>query len=235
MERSVYVISDLHGYPLEKLINKLNEIGFGNDDRLYVLGDCIDRGSDGLKILRWIMAQPNVTLLLGNHEAMLLDNRFLFDGDSIPSVLDLKGEKRNTYCVWTSNGGYETIDLMRQFSNAQIKHIFRYLEKAPLYKEIDVNGKKFILTHSGLGSFDPDKPLSEYSRFDLVWTRPSLNTRYYEDGKKVIFGHSPTVLFGPEFRGKPIFTDTWINIDVGAGIGLQPLILRLDDMKRFYI
>lgn len=166
---------------------------------------------------------------------MLLDNQFLFDGDVITSVLDLKGEQRNSYCVWTSNGGYATIDSIQQYTNSQIKHIFRFLEKAPLYKEIEVDGKKFILTHSGLGSFEQNKPLSEYSRFDLVWTRSSLSTRYYDDGRIVIFGHSPTVLFGSEFRGKPIFTDTWINIDVGAGIGLQPLILRLDDMKLFYI
>lgn len=232
---SIYVTSDLHGYSLKKLQNKLEEIEFGFNDLLYILGDCIDRGTDGLDIIRWVMSQSNVTLLLGNHEAMLLDNQFLFDGDSIPAVLDLKGEQRNSYCVWTSNGGYATIDSMQRFSDSQIKHIFRFLEKAPLYKEIEVNGKKFILTHSGLGSFALDKPLHEYSRFDLLWTRPTLNTRYYEDGRKVIFGHSPTVLFGSEFRGKPIFTDTWINIDVGAGIGLQPLILRLDDMKRFYI
>ena len=232
---SIYVTSDLHGYSLKKLQNKLEEIEFGFNDLLYILGDCIDRGTDGLNIIRWVMSQSNVTLLLGNHEAMLLDNQFLFDGDSIPAVLDLKGEQRNSYCVWTSNGGYATIDSMQRFSDSQIKHIFRFLEKAPLYKEIEVNGKKFILTHSGLGSFALDKPLHEYSRFDLLWTRPTLNTRYYEDGRKVIFGHSPTVLFGSEFRGKPIFTDTWINIDVGAGIGLQPLILRLDDMKRLYI
>lgn len=232
---SIYVTSDLHGYPLKKFQDKLEEFEFGFNDHLYILGDCIDRGTDGLDIIRWVMSQSNVTLLLGNHEAMLLDNQFLFDGDSIPAVLDLKGEQRNSYCVWTSNGGYATIDSMQRFSNSQIKHIFRFLEKAPLYKEIEVNGKQFILTHSGLGSFALDKPLNEYSRFDLVWTRPTLNTRYYEDGRKVIFGHSSTVLFGSEFQGKPVFTDTWINIDVGAGIGLQPLILRLDDMKQFYI
>lgn len=231
----IYVKSDLHGYSIEKIKKKLIEMDFGENDHLYILGDCIDRGPDGLDIIRWIMSQSNVTLLLGNHEAMLLDNQFLFGGDSIPAVLDLKGEQRNLYCVWTSNGGYATIDSMHWFSNSQIKHIFRFLEKAPLYKEIEVDGKKFILTHSGLGSFAPDKPLSEYSRFDLVWTRLSLSTRYYEDGRVVIFGHSPTVLFNTEYRGRPIFTETWYNIDVGAGIGLQPLLLRLDDMKQFYI
>ena len=230
-----YVTSDLHGYSIEKIKKKLIEISLGETDHLYILGDCIDRGPNGLDIVRWVMSQSNVNLLLGNHEAMLLDNHFLFDGDSIPAVLDLKGEERNSYCVWTSNGGYATIDSMQRYTDSQIKHIFRFLERVPLYKEIKVNGKQFILTHSGLGSFALDKPLHEYSRFDLVWTRPTLNTRYYEDGRKVIFGHSPTVLFGSEFRGRPIFTDTWINIDVGAGIGLQPLILRLDDMKLFYI
>lgn len=100
--------------------------------------------------------------------------------------------------------------------------------------ELEVNGKKFILTHSGLGSFVPDKLLFEYSRFDLLWTRPSLNKRYYEDGKKVIFEHTPTVLLIPEYKGKPIFTDMWIDIDVGAGIGMSPVLLRLDDLKVFY-
>lgn len=232
---SIYITSDLHGYSLEKFQKKLAEVGFNSNDHLYILGDCIDRGNDGLKTIRWLMSQPNITLLLGNHEAMLLDNSFLFEGDTIPAVLDLKGEQRNSYCVWTSNGGYATIDAMQQYTSSQIKYMIQFLEKAPLYKEIDVNGTTYILTHSGLGSFDADKPLSEYTRFDLVWTRPSLNARYYEDGRIVIFGHTPTVLFGPEYKGKPIFTETWIDIDVGAGIGLSPLILRLDDKRLFYI
>lgn len=44
-----YVVSDLHGYPLEHIQRKLTEVGFSSEDKLYVLGDCIDRGSDGLK------------------------------------------------------------------------------------------------------------------------------------------------------------------------------------------
>ncbi len=230
-----YVTSDLHGYPVEKIKEKLTEIGFDEGDRLYILGDCIDRGPDGLKIVLWAMSQTNVTLLLGNHEAMMLENRFLLDGETVPSVLDLKGEQRDSYCIWLSNGGCATLDGMQRLSASQIKDIFGFLENAPLYKEIEVDGKIFILTHSGLGSFDADKPLSEYSKSDLIWARPSLDTRYYEDGKIVVFGHSPTVLFGDEFRGKPIFTETWYNIDVGAGWGMSPVILRLDDNKVFRV
>ncbi len=36
-----------------------------------------------------------------------------------------------------------------------------------------------------------------------------------------------------EIRRKIIKTETWIDIDVGAGFGRQPVLLRLDDMKEF--
>lgn len=176
-----------------------------------------------------------MTLLLGNHEAMLLDNSFLFEGDYIPAVLDLIGEKRKSYSIWLSNGGLKTIDAMQQYTSAQTRYIIEFLEEVPLYKEIEVNGKTYILVHSGLGSFEADKPLAEYTQYDLVWARPTIDTRYYDDGKIVIFGHTPTVIFDSDYKGRPLFTDTWIDIDVGAGLGLPPLILRLDDMMQFYI
>ncbi|MBE6738306.1 MAG: hypothetical protein E7566_06620 [Ruminococcaceae bacterium] len=229
-----YVVSDLHGYPVERIGRKLSEIGFSPEDNLYVLGDCIDRGSDGLKIIRWIMSCPNVILLMGNHESMLLKNRGLFEGDRIPCASELTGAKRNYYSVWVSNGGFATMDAMQQYTHAQIRYMLDYIEKAPLYKEIEVGGKKYILCHSGLGDFNTDKKLSDYSEYDLLWSRPSLETRYYEDGTIVVFGHTPTTLYGSKFKNKPVFTDTWIDIDVGAGLGLSPMILRLDDMKEFY-
>ena len=68
----IYVTSDLHGYPLEKFRSMLDSVGFSQKDFLYILGDVIDRGADGISLLRWIMLQPNVELLLGNHEAMML-------------------------------------------------------------------------------------------------------------------------------------------------------------------
>ena len=48
-----------------------------------------------------------------------------------------------------------------------------------------------------------------------------------------VFGHTPTIAFGDEFEGKIIKTATWIDIDMGAGFGREPVLLRLDDMKEF--
>lgn len=68
-----YVISDLHGYPLEKFKKLLEKAKFSDDDFLYILGDVIDRNGDGgVEMLCWLFEQPNVQLILGNHEAMLL-------------------------------------------------------------------------------------------------------------------------------------------------------------------
>ena len=50
---STYVISDIHGQyePFKRILQQIN---FSDDDVLYVLGDAIDRGPDGIKILKEI-------------------------------------------------------------------------------------------------------------------------------------------------------------------------------------
>ncbi len=229
----IYVMSDLHGYPLEKLQEFLHQIGFGKEDYLFILGDVIDRGKDGVKILKWLMRQSNAQLILGNHEAMMLSCDFLFDEITEHSIGNLTGTKLKMYEIWASNSAWPTLEALQATRNREIQYILEYLREAPLYETLSVNGRDFVLTHSGLGNFDKDKPLSEYQAHDFLWTRPTLDQRYYEDAT-VIFGHTPTVKFGTRYQGKALVTDTWIDIDVGAGLGLPPMALRLDDMKEFY-
>ena len=72
-----YVMSDIHGN-LENFESVLAQISLRPDDTLYILGDVIDRHPAGIRILRRIMEMPNVKMLLGNHEWMMLT------GDSAP-------------------------------------------------------------------------------------------------------------------------------------------------------
>ena len=59
-----YVISDLHGYPLEKLKMLLAKANFSEDDFLYILGDVVDRNGDGgVEMLCWLLSQPNIAYL----------------------------------------------------------------------------------------------------------------------------------------------------------------------------
>jgi serine/threonine protein phosphatase 1 len=48
----IYVCSDIHGFYSEYLeaISLL-----GNDDTLYIIGDVLDRGSEGIKIIQDII------------------------------------------------------------------------------------------------------------------------------------------------------------------------------------
>ena len=90
----IYVTSDLHGYQLEKFKRMLKGVGFRGRDYLFVLGDVIDRNGDGgVETLEWMMVQPNVELLLGNHEAMLLGCAFLFQIEGHDLVNHLKEEQ----------------------------------------------------------------------------------------------------------------------------------------------
>ena len=229
----IYVTSDLHGFSLGKFKEFLDGIGFGDEDFLYVLGDVIDRGTDGIKILRWLMSKNNAQLIMGNHEAMLLACDFLFDEITEQSISDLTGTKLDMYLTWVSNGGQPTIDALSAMRKSEIKYLLEFLRDIPLYEGISVGDRDFILVHSGLGNFREDKKLSQYSEDDLLWTRPAIDVKYY-DGITVIFGHTPTLVYGDEYKGKPIITDSFINIDVGVAAGLNPMLLRLDDMKEFY-
>lgn len=230
----IYVASDFHGFPLELIIELFRKADFGSNDYCFILGDVIDRGDDGIKILRWIMQQPNVELIMGNHEAMMLTNR---------EIIETMSENRDRRSIllklpkfqnWVSNGAMPTFNAMMLLRDSEQKYIFEYLEKCSLYVTLKLDGKEFILTHSGLGRFSPDKPLERYTSYELLWYRPDLLERFYPD-KTLIFGHTPTLFYGDKYAGRIMKNDTWIDIDAGAAFDFAPALLRLDDMKEFYL
>ena len=232
----IYATSDIHGYSLDSFLRLLEKAGFSSNDELYVIGDVIDRhGDGGIAMLRWMMRQKNVTLIMGNHEDMLLNCSFLFTRD--PELNDpelLSPEESKHLARWNRNGSSVTIQSMlalKEKDPEELNKLLKYLTNAPLYIELTANKKRFVLVHGGLNGFSAEKGLDEYSRHDLVWTRPSASDSYWND-RKVILGHTPTFLYGK--KGRMFATDTWVDIDTGAADGGSPMLLRLDDMKPFY-
>ena len=230
----IYAVSDLHGYPLDGFRKLLEKADFSESDFCFVLGDVIDRETEGIKILQWLMGQPNFELILGNHEAMMLACDFLFDEITEDSIASLTETKMSLYSTWISNGGLQTLNELARVGKGNIKYILEYLREAPLYDTVTAGGKDFLLTHSGLGLFDKSKKISDYSESDLLWNRPDLNARYFDD-VITVFGHTPTLYYGSEFKGRAIVTETWIDIDAGAACGEKPMLLRLDDLREFYL
>ena len=234
-EPLIYATSDLHGYPLEQFLCLLAQASFSDEDFLFVLGDVIDRNGDGgIALLQWMMAQPNVELILGNHEAMLLSCAFLFEEITEASVDSLDENRMGLLLNWMENGAEPTIRAMRDLRKKNpeaLEDLLEYLREAPLYESVSTGKRDFLLVHSGLGSFAPEKRMRDYAADDLLWHRPARDERYFED-VITILGHTPTVYYGEP--GRMFRTDTWIDIDTGASQGTAPMLLRLDDLKPYY-
>ena len=235
---AIYVTSDLHGLSLNDLKALLNKVNFGDSDWLYILGDVVDRQNDGgVEILKWLLEQPNVQLILGNHEAMLLSCDFVFNEITEQNLEAFTKEKMELLMNYMKNGGDVTLNALKSLLKtepATVGEILEYLREAPLYETVYAGKKDFLLVHSGLDNFDKNKKLSEYSADDFIWAWPEITDEYYDD-IITVFGHTPTMYYDHENKGKILHTKTWIDIDVGVPYGNSPAILRLDDLKEFYL
>lgn len=220
----VYTISDVHGH-YNKYSEMLEKINFSDKDTLYILGDVIDRGNDGIRILLDILRRPNVVMLMGNHEAMMLDTLLGFEQineDSIDKIV-----------LWVLNGGGPTLTSFLESRKKDRINILNSLEAMPYYIEIEVCGSEFVLLHGGLENFSPERPLCNYSRDEIVWAEPSFENGYFSD-KFVIVGHTPTPTICDEPR---IFlNEKLIDIDCGCAYeGGRLGCLCLDNFEEFYV
>ena len=232
----IYATSDIHGYPLDDFLRLLEKADFSPSDTLYVLGDVIDRNGDGgVAMLRWMMRQPNVELLMGNHEAMLLACTPWFEEIAEDNTDHLSLQQIDQLLHWMRNGADPTIRSLRKLKKEQPEEftdLIDYMQDAPLYMAVSACGNDYLLVHSGMEHFSPKRKLSDYTADELLWNRPGADERYFGD-VITILGHTPTgYLFGD--KGRMYQTDTWIDIDTGAAGGGAPMLLRLEDLKPFY-
>lgn len=232
-------MSDIHGC-FDKYQAMLREIDFSSDDTLYVLGDVIDRGEDGVKILQDMSARINVIPILGNHEftaAMCIP--WLIREVTDQSLDDLDESQIAALREWIANGGGATIRSLKQLTREEREEILEYLQEMELYAEVDAGGRSFVLVHSGLDNFAPDKPLDAYQLADFLFARPSMKEDFFEN-KFLIFGHTPVQLLRKQLGGSPTGTilhrGNQIAIDCGCVFkGGRLGCLCLDTMEEFYV
>lgn len=211
------VIGDIHGCynELVDMIEELETDGKYNKDtdRLIFLGDYIDRGKDSNKVVKYIRElqrkNDNVIALMGNHEDMCIEyfkNQFHKD--------------------WLYNGGYTTIESYDD--ERQLMSDVMWMKTLPLYYE----DEHFIYVHAGVNTY---KPLIEQSRTNLLWIREAFIHSVTAYDKRVIFGHTPSLLMNGDT--KPYCTQTGnVGIDTGCVFGgcLTALIIEDDKIDGFY-
>lgn len=135
-----------------------------------------------------------------------------------------------------ANGGDVTLKALKELNETSpesVNDILDYLSEALPYEMVNAGDKDFLLVHAGLDNFDKSKKLGDYTAEELTTKSPDISQKYFDD-IITVFGHTPTDFYGSEYDGKILKTETWIDIDVGVPDN-SPVLLRLDDMKEFYL
>lgn len=215
-----FVISDIHGNNL--LFRKaLKEVSFKKSDKLILLGDLIDRGSDSKGVLDTIILMKNnglnVEVLMGNHEMMLLD-----------SFINI-----NNLNFWLINGGDKTLS---SFLTSSIDKIpVKYLELIRSFKfYLEFDG--FICVHAALNM----KLVNPYSDLKTILTerKPyNLIDKNWLKGRKLIHGHNPTsendIIQSLECDDEIICIDNGVFLKK-EGYG-KICILELENLKPIFV
>ncbi len=235
---AVYVMSDIHG-EYEKFIEVLEKITLKDSDKLYILGDTMDRGPHPMKVLLKMMQMPNVIPIIGNHEVMFMECMPFLMGEitkeSLEALDELDAEILDKILTWQYNGFLPTIKEFRGLDTEKQKDVLDYVGEFTAYEEVTVNRVNYLLVHAGLGNFSPEKELDDYTLDELVWERADYEMKYFED-TVIVTGHTPTQLIYDNPRKGYIYrNNNNIAIDCGACFENGRLAaICLDTGEEFY-
>lgn len=234
----IYTTSDLHGC-LEDWKSLLKKIRFNDKDTMFVLGDCIDYGPDSIGLLHDMMERHNVFPILGNHEW-----RFAHIASKIPPEASMDNftsyidaETLDALREWVMDGGQRTLVQFLELDKDGREAILDYIGEMTLYEETEADGVSFVLTHSGISDFDPDRELDDYPPSAFLSAHPEPGMEYFEE-HTVIVGHTPTFRLEGGKTGKILDDGGIIYIDCGAAHkkeGGRVGCLCLDNFEEFYV
>ena len=232
---TTWCVSDIHG-EYEKYRSLLEKIRFSGSDLLYVLGDCVDRGEEPMKLLLDMMARPNVIPLIGNHEYMAIHClRFLATEITEESVDEVDDDTIRGLLEWQSVGGESTMAAFHALSADDKEAVLEYLTEFSLYEEVRAGGRDYVLVHAGLLNFSPERPLSDYAFHEMIFRAPDYSRVYFPD-KYLVTGHLPTRAIPGNGRKDHIYQNNrHIAIDCGCAIGGKLGAICLDTLEEVYV
>jgi len=183
-----YFVGDLHGC-YDQLMWQLKLVGFdGEVDRLFSVGDLIDRGPDSVKCLE-LLLKPWFFAVLGNHEAMMIE----------PSQ----------WHVWHNNGGMWS-DMIE---DTHLEGLVALVDsEMPLTMEVETPQGTIGIVHA---DSEPDWNDNGVDSNNLnMWSRTRIRSGHNVDIKNidmVVCGH--TVIDSPQVLGNVLYMDTGAVFD----------------------
>jgi serine/threonine protein phosphatase 1 len=196
MDHRLFAIGDIHGCfdPLRKLIEE--KIILTPNDKLFLLGDYIDRGPKSNEVIDYILELKNkgfdITPLRGNHEQMLLD----------------AWEEEDFTGIWMINGGKETL---KSFGIKNVKDLeplyLDFFRSLKLFAEIE----NYLFVHAGFND-ELDYPFED--TFHMIWKCRNKYSHPLLKDKTIVHGHCTITASACDERIKA--NDPVINLDSGC-------------------
>ncbi len=210
-----FVVGDLHGY-YDVFLKELEKVNFDETkDRVFSVGDLIDRGKQNLECLS-LLEKSWFHAVRGNHENMMLTE---------PNL-------------WFKNGGKWSWDCDSEI----IKKYKNKIKDLPYVIEIETeNNGNIGICHAEFQDDDFNNirggEYGFYQTEEMVWGRTILTHRIEKTMKNIdytIHGHTP--LKKPTMLGNAIFIDTGVFIDDDYFNGYLTLLNITDkiDVKSLY-
>lgn len=244
---ATYVLSDIHGLQ-DRFVAMLELIQFQKEDTLYILGDVIDRGPDGIALLQRIRKEANMILLMGNHEHMMM--QYYDAQDALKHGGDILSSME---CIhrWELNHNKPTKQAFEALSKEEQTELRSYIKRLPLaFPDVVVNDRHFYLVHANWNEAFMNTPVyleecaeKNVDPIRLLWDRIDETFPMPKD-KILIFGHTVT-LFYQRSHPYQIWTNhialdqaKFIAIDCGCAANNEDTRLaciRLDDLEVFYV
>ncbi|MFL1477845.1 metallophosphoesterase [Pseudomonas grimontii] len=202
-----FAVGDIHGH-FTRLQTALDAAGFDPAvDRLFSVGDLVDRGPESLDVDEWVLRKPWFHAVRGNHEQMTVDSH-------------AAGRTSDECGMHFINGGqwFYGLSSVEQGCYASI------LQDLPLVVEVET-------THGLIGIVHADCPYRDWKEFTwgiesggpqesehlsavCMWSRKRISDEDSEGVKNVravIVGHTP--LRQPAILGNVYHIDTagWMD------------------------
>lgn len=189
------VIGDVHGH-YDTLMKLLDAIAPSKEDRVYFLGDLIDRGPKSAQVVEFVK-ESDYTCLLGNHEQMVLE------------ILGQGNIKGSALQAWLYSGGYSTVNSYGEDGISQ-DHM-DWMRTLPTHLDLG----DYWLVHAGV---HPRLPIEKQTTEQFCWIREEFHgmEEPYFPNKIIVTGHTITFTLPGVAPGKIAQGRGWLDIDTGA-------------------
>lgn len=229
-----YAISDIHGqyHLLEKVLSLIDLSE--KENRLFLLGDYIDRGPQSLKTILKVKAlaeekPEQVFPLAGNHEFMFLCDLIepTFSRDSMTRLYSMLTKEEQEKFKALHDRNQIRFTTLQDFVAEEKKDLIAWIENLDL--SLETNSQIFV--HAGIDEVDNWEDVTDQRT--MLWTREIKKGTFSKD---VIVGHTPTptMVTDPSFHGIIWDGESHFYIDGLAFRTNELQILRFDRDEETY-